>query len=366
MALSIGIVGLPNVGKSTTFNALTRAQHAATENYPFCTIEPNRAVVPVPDGRLNNLAELTGVPKAIQATIEFVDIAGLVSGASRGEGLGNQFLGHIRDTAAIVHVVRCFDDESVIHVNPSPEPRNDIEVVSTELILADLQQLERKIERLTTQVKGDKKAIPLLALAQRLEDHLERNRPISSYPEQEDDIFAELQHEMNFLTAKPVIYVANVDEAGLAEDNDYVREVREVASEEGAQVVKISSRLEADMVDWSEEERQEFLELAGTEESGLDQIIHKGYRILNLISFFTMNEREVRAWTLKQGWSAPKAAGTIHTDFERGFIKAEVVPYETFAQHGSWAETKAVGQMRVEGKEYVVQDGDVIYFRFNV
>jgi hypothetical protein len=366
MALSIGIVGLPNVGKSTTFNALTRAQHAATENYPFCTIEPNRAVVPVPDSRLNNLADLTGVSKAIQATIEFVDIAGLVSGASQGEGLGNQFLGQIRDTAAIVHVVRCFDDESVIHVNPSPEPRNDIEVVSTELILADLQQLERKIERLTTQVKGDKKAIPLLALAQKLEDHLERNKPISSYPEQEDDIFRELQHEMNFLTAKPVIYVANVDEAGLEEDNDYVREVRDVASEERAQVVKISSRLEADMVDWSEEERQEFLQLAGAEASGLDQIIRKGYQILNLISFFTMNEREVRAWTLKQGNSAPKAAGTIHTDFERGFIKAEVVPYETFAQYGNWAETKAAGQMRVEGKDYIVRDGDVIYFRFNV
>ncbi len=366
MALSIGIVGLPNVGKSTTFNALTRAQHAATENYPFCTIEPNRAIVPLPDGRLNKLAELTAVPKAIQATIEFVDIAGLVSGASRGEGLGNQFLGQIRDTAAIVHVVRCFDDDNVVHVNPNPEPRNDIEVVNTELILADLQQLERKIERLTTQVKGDKKAIPLLALAQKLEDHLERNRPISSYPQQEDDAFQELQHQMNFLTAKPVIYVANVDEAGLSEDNDYVREVRELASEEGAQVVKISSRLEADMVDWSEEERQEFLQLAGTDESGLDQIIRKGYRILKLISFFTMNEREVRAWTVKEGWFAPQAAGTIHTDFERGFIKAEVVPYETFAQFGSWAEVKAAGQMRVEGKEYVVQDGDVIYFRFNI
>lgn len=366
MALSIGIIGLPNVGKSTTFNALTRTQQAAAENYPFCTIEPNRAIVPVPDPRLDKLAELTGVPKAIHATIEFVDIAGLVKGASHGEGLGNQFLGHIRDTAAIVHVVRCFDDDNVVHVNPHPEPRNDIEVVNTELILADLQQLERKIERLTTQVKGDKKAIPILETARRLQDHLERNNPISAYPDQDDEAFQILNHDMRFLTAKPIIYAANVDEVGLAADNDYVRETRDAAAEHHAEVVKICAQLEADMVGMSDDERQEFLELAGATESGLEQIIHKGYRMLGLISFFTMNEEQVRAWTVTRGWSAPRAAGVIHTDFERGFIRAEVIPFATFNHYGSWAQTKAAGEMRVEGKEYIVHDGDIIYFRFNI
>jgi GTP-binding protein YchF len=365
MALSIGIVGLPNVGKSTVFNALVQAQQASAENYPFCTIEPNRAIVPVPDQRPVKLAELVGVPQVIQATVEFVDIAGLVRGASRGEGLGNQFLGHIRDTSAIIHVVRCFDDENVVHISERLQPRIDIEIVNTELILADLQQLERKIERLTTQVKGDKKAIPLLDMAKKLQDHLESGHTIATYPDQ-NDAFYTLNHDMRFLTAKPVIYAANVDEEGLAEDNEYVREVREVAAEVGAEVIKICAQLEADMAGLTSEERQEYLELAGARESGLEQIIHMGYRILGLISFFTFNEKQARAWTVRQGSTAPNAAGVIHTDFERGFIRAEVIPFKTLVAHGSWGATKAAGEMRVEGKEYIVQDGDVIYFRFNV
>jgi len=366
MALSIGIVGLPNVGKSTTFNALTKAQLAAAENYPFCTIEPNRAVVPVPDARVGRLAELAGLSHVIHATVEFVDIAGLVRGASRGEGLGNQFLGHIRDTQAVVHVVRCFDDENVVHISEHPEPRVDIEIVNTELILADLQQLERKIERLSTQVKGDKSAIPLLDIAHTLQDHLERGGPVSTFPDQESDAFQTLNHDLRLLTGKPVIYVANVDEDGLAEENQYVQEVRQVAAEQKAEVVVLCAQLEADLVGLDEEEREQYLALSGIEEGGLERVIHLGYRILGLISFFTMNEEQVRAWTIYQGWTAPKAAGVIHTDFERGFIRAEVLSYETFVRHGSWTAARAAGALRVEGKEYVVQDGDVIFFRFNV
>ncbi len=366
MALSIGIVGLPNVGKSTVFNALIKEQQAAAENYPFCTIEPNQAIVPVPDERVTKLAELVGLSRTIQATIEFVDIAGLVKGASRGEGLGNQFLGHIRDTEAIAHVVRCFDDPHVVHISEHPEPRSDIEIVGTELILADLQQLERKIERLETQVKGDKKAIPLLEMAQTLKDHLERGKPINLFEEWDAEAFQTLNRDMRFLTGKAIIYVANVDEDGLVEDNEWVRVVRQVAIEQGAEVVKICAQLEADMVGMSDEERIEYLELAGATEGGLEQVIRKSYRLLGLISFFTMNEEQVRAWTVRQGWTAPRAAGIIHTDFERGFIRAEVVPFETFVQHGSWVAIKAAGEMGSEGKEYVVQDGDVILFRFNV
>ena len=366
MGLSIGIIGLPNVGKSTVFNALTGAQNAQVANYPFCTIKPNRAIVAVPDRRVDVLTELVDVPNTIHVTIEFVDIAGLVKGASQGEGLGNQFLGNIRDTAALVHVVRCFDDPNVVHISESPDPTADIEIVNIELILADLGQLERKIEQLSSQVKGDKKMMPVLDLAHSLADHLGRERPISLYPHRENEIFRELDHEMRFLTNKPVIFAANVDETGLAEDNKYVRAVREVATEGGAELVILCARLEEEMVDMTKEERSEFLQLAGAEESGLEQVIGKGFEALGLISFFTKNENEVRAWNVPKGTSAPRAAGAIHTDFERGFIRAEVVPYDTFAQYGSDAAVKAEGLMRLEGKEYTVQDGDVIYFRFNV
>jgi GTP-binding protein YchF len=366
MALSIGIIGLPNVGKSTVFNALTKTQIAAAANYPFCTIEPNRAIVPVPDQRLDKLGELTGLTHLIRATIEFVDIAGLVKGASQGEGLGNQFLGHIRDVAAIVHVVRCFDDDNVVHISEHPDPRTDVEIINTELILADLQQLERKIDRLTSQVKGDKKAIPLMEMARKIQDHLERGHMIAGYPDPESEAFQTLNHELRFLTGKPQIYLANVDEEGLVEDNAYVTETRALAAESGREVIKICAQLEAEMGGLSEEERQEFLALAGAENDGLEQVIHTGYRILGLISFFTMNDEQVRAWTLQQGKTAPNAAGVIHTDFERGFIKAEVTPFEIFVRHGGWPAIKSAGELRIEGKEYVVNDGDIIFFRFNV
>lgn len=366
MSLKIGIVGLPNVGKSTTFNALTRAQNAQVANYPFCTIEPNRAVIPVPDERVEQLAALVGVDQAIPATVEFVDVAGLVRGASQGEGLGNQFLGHIRDVDAILHVVRCFDDPNVVHVSAHPAPREDVEIINTELALADLQQIERRIEKLESQVKGDAKLRSVLQTAQALADYLRTGNPLWAYPDRDQATVKALIAEMRFLTAKPVIYAANVSEAHLLEDNDYVREARAVAQEQGAEIIKLCAELEQEMAGLTAEERQEYLELSGITESGLEQIIRSGYVLLGLISYFTFNEQEARAWTIRQGWTAPQAAGVIHTDFERGFIRAEVIPFDLFKQHGSWAEVKAAGLLRVEGRDYVVQDGDVIFFRFNV
>ncbi len=366
MSLNIGIVGLPNVGKSTTFNALTKEQNAQVANYPFCTIQPNKAIVPVPDDRLRRLAELVDVAEAIPATIEFMDIAGLVKGASQGEGLGNQFLGNIRDADAIIHVVRCFDDPNVVHVSAHPDPRADIEIINTELALADMQQLERKIERLEGQVKGDKKLRPMLELAHALHEHLGTGLPASHFAQWADPLCQALNQEMRFLTAKLVIYAANVDEAGLAEDNAYVQEARVVVAEQGAQLIKLCARLEEEMAGLTDAERHEYLALSGVTESGLEKIIRTGYGLLGLISYFTFNEREARAWTIRAGWTAPQAAGVIHTDFERGFIRAEVAPFAVFAEHGSWTAVKAAGHLRIEGREYVVQDGDVIYFRFNV
>ncbi len=366
MSLSIGIVGLPNVGKSTAFNALTSAQNAQVANYPFCTIEPNRAIVPVPDPRVEKLRALVDVPKAIHAMIEFVDIAGLVQGAHKGEGLGNQFLGNIRGTNAIVHVVRCFDDPNVVHISEHPDPRTDIEIIHLELALADLQQLERKIERLVRQVKGDRKMQPTLDLAYALQERLQTGAPVASHPARETETYRAFVQEMQFITAKPVIYAANVDETGLAEDNKYVRAVRQVAAGDGAEVVVFCARLEEEMVNMSAAEQAEFLELAGAAESGLTQVIHKSHRALGLISYFTKNQNEVRAWDIPAGTTAPQAAGIIHTDFERGFIRAEVIPCPVYLAHGSDAAAKAAGVVRLEGKEYIVQDGDVIYFRFNV
>ncbi len=366
MALGIGIVGLPNVGKSTTFNALTEAQNAQVANYPFCTIEPNKAIVPVPDARIDKLASLVNPERTVNATVEFVDIAGLVKGASQGEGLGNQFLANIRETAAIVQVVRCFDDPNVIHVSEQPSPRDDIEVINYELILADLQQLERKIDRLSRELRSDKKLQPLYEMALELKELLETGKPVLAYGNRDNDTYESLSKELRFLTGKQVIYAANVDEDALAEDNDYVRTVRAVAAEQGAEVVKICAKLEEEMVGMSDEERHEFLASLGVSESGLEQVIHLGYKALGLITFFTAGPKEVRAWTVRRGAKAPQAAGVIHTDFERGFIRAEVIAYEAYARLGTEAAARQTGELRIEGKEYVVQDGDVMHFRFNV
>lgn len=366
MALSIGIVGLPNVGKSTTFNALTKAQNAQAANYPFCTIDPNKAVVAVPDPRVDKLAVLAKSEKIIYATVEFVDIAGLVKGASQGEGLGNQFLANIRETAAIVHVVRCFDDENVIHVSGDISPRDDIDVINLELILADLQQIDTKLSKLERQAKHDKALQAQAELAVQLKALLEQGKPIIAYSDLTSETFQALNREMRFLTAKPIIYVANVNEDDLLEDNAYVQTVRAIAAEQGAEVVKLCARLEEEMAGLSDEERAEFLHSLGVEESGLEQVIHKGYKALGLISYFTAGPKEVRAWTVTIGAKAPQAAGVIHGDFERGFIRAETIAYDAYVRLGSEAAVKAAGEMRVEGKEYVVQDGDVMHFRFNV
>jgi len=366
MSLTIGIVGLPNVGKSTVFNALSGAQIALVANYPFCTIQPNRAVVSLPDPRLDKLAEMVNSPKIIHSTIEFLDIAGLVKDAHKGEGLGNQFLGHIRDVSAILHVVRCFEDPNVVHISANPEPRQDIEIINIELALADLQQLDHKIESLSSSAKGDKKLIPILEMAHQLNEHLQKGLPASSFPRAKEEIFQELNQEMRFLTAKPLIFAANVDESGLSRTNHYLEETQKVSSEQGVEVVVLCAQLEQEVQEMNPEERMEYLQLAGVETSGLEQVIRKSFEMLQLISFFTFNQNEARAWNVAKGTTAPKAAGVIHTDFERGFIRAEVIPYETFAKHGSSAAVKAAGLMRLEGKEYQVQDGDVIYFRFNV
>jgi GTP-binding protein YchF len=366
MSLSIGLVGLPNVGKSTTFNALTKEQNAEAANYPFCTIEPNKAIVTVPDKRLDTLSQLSKSAQTIYATIEFVDVAGLVKGASQGEGLGNKFLGNIRDVDAILHVVRCFEDENVVHVSGEPDPRGDIEVINTELILADLQQLDNKIERLERQVKGEPEAKVILEEAKKVKEYLESGGMLTAYPGKDTESFWKLNHEMRFLTAKPVIFGANVDEDGLESDNTYVETVREIANDQGGDVVKLCAKLEEELAGLSDEERAEYLALSGIEVDGLQQIIRKGYEILGLRSYFTTGEKESRAWTIQVGDTASRAAGVIHTDFERGFIRAEVAPYDLFANMGSWTALKEAGKMQLEGRDYVVKDGDVILFRFNV
>jgi GTP-binding protein YchF len=366
MGLSIGIVGLPNVGKSTTFNALVQAQNAQVANYPFCTIEPNKSIVPVPDVRVNTLAELVSVDRIIHATIEFVDVAGLVKGASQGEGLGNQFLGNIRDVDAILHIVRCFDDPNVVHINAKPSPIEDIEIINTELALADYQQLERRIEKLERQVKGDKNLIPVMELAKALLGYLAEGNPLWNYPEAASPAYETLNSELRFLTAKPIIYVGNVDEDGLAHDSPYALEAQQYAQDQDVEFLTLCARLEEEIIHLSDEEKVEYLEISGITERGLDKIIRKSYEMLGLLSYFSFNEEEVRAWTIQAGWTAPQAAGQIHTDFERGFIRADVAAFETFAEHGSWSALKTAGLLRSEGREYVVQDGDVIYFRFNV
>lgn len=366
MALRIGIIGLPNVGKSTTFNALTGAQNAEVANYPFCTIEPNKAIVPVPDPRVERLAELVNVEQAIHTTIEFMDIAGLVKGASQGEGLGNQFLGQVRNTDALLHVVRCFDDPNVVHVSEQPDPRSDIEVIQLELVMSDLEQIQRKVEKLDRQVKGDPELKPQLEMASSLQDHLQQGKPLSTFQHQNQPAYRALKKDLQFLTSKPVIYAANVNEEDLAGDSSCVKTVQLAAREENAAVVKLCARLEQDLIGLDQDEKQELLSVVDVQESGLDQVIHTSYHILDLISFFTFNESEARAWTVTKGSTAPEAAGVIHSDFEEGFIKAEVVPFDVLEEYGSKAEAKAAGKVRLEGKDYIVQDGDVMYFRFNV
>ncbi len=367
MALSIGIVGLPNVGKSTLFNALTRAQNAQAANYPFCTIEPNKATVPVPDKRLDKIAELVKPQRTLHATVDFIDIAGLVRGASKGEGLGNQFLGNIRECAAIVEVVRCFEDDNIVHVDGGIDPLRDIETIETELILADIESAERRLERSERMAKGNKDMRALADTLGGLLAHLNAGKAAATFARPGDDaVFDQAWREMGLLTAKKIIYCANVDEAGLAAPSAQFEALKEHAAAQNAEVVTICARLEEELQGLPEDEQLELLASYGATEDGLHQVIHTGYRSLGLISYFTAGEKEVRAWTIENGWRAPQAAGVIHTDFERGFIRAEVIGYDDFLKHKSEAAARAAGALRVEGKEYIVKDADVVHFLFNV
>ena len=363
MGFKCGIVGLPNVGKSTLFNAMTKAGIAA-ENFPFCTIEPNSGVVPMPDPRLDQIAELVSPQKVVPTAMEFVDIAGLVEGASKGEGLGNQFLANIRETDAIAHVVRCFEDENVTHVESSIAPARDIDVINTELQLADLDTIARGVARIERVAKsGNKEAKAELDFLQELSAHINEGRPARTFiiP----DPMVVLVRDLHLLTMKKVLFIANVDEEGF-DDNPLLSEVESIAMSEQAEVVAICNKLEAEIAELEDEERLEFLSDLGMSEPGLDRVIRAGYRLLGLQTYFTAGPKEVRAWTVRSGATAPQAASVIHTDFEKGFIRAEVIGFDDFVEGGGEAGAKEAGKWRLEGKDYLVQDGDVVHFRFNV